>query len=137
MEELKVCVAKAKQPRQDYLDHWASDTDGDDERHRRADEYNSLLTRVNSAVSTVNLLGETAAPLAAGLILTIPYSFRVPDSSMDVDVGGVIVAGIGTLSPLLACLVLMRVFRSAKRPFKYNTLYKNGWLCQCPVSLWV
>ena len=96
-----------------YLLQGYDDTDGDDERHRRADEYNSLLTRVNSAVSTVNLLGETAAPLAAGLILTIPYSFRVPDSSMDVDVGGVIVAGIGTLSPLLACLVLMRVFRSS------------------------
>ena len=73
---------------------------------RREAAYNGLLTRVNAAVSTVNLLGETVAPLAAGLLLAVASSFRV--RGVEVGLGGAVVAGVGTLTPLLAGAVLVR-----------------------------
>ena len=83
------------------------------------DECAKLLAATNSAISTVNLLGETLAPLTAGVILAIQKSIPLPAwagggrEGADVQVGSLVVACVGTISPLLAGAVLMHVHNTS------------------------
>lgn len=78
-----------------------------------------LLTKLNSAISTVNLLSETLSPLIAGALLTISYQLPLPwlphehSSVSAISLGTLVVVAFGVLMPLCAGSIIAFIHRSS------------------------